>query len=283
MKLATIRRDGDTVAVRVATTELGVDGVVELPGFADVGALLRAHDWRTVAASDVGRFVPLTDVASDAWAPVVLEPRKVVCVGVNYRVHIDEMGREVPEYPTLFTKYPEALIGAGDPIVLPPHAADMVDWEAELAIVIGSRVRRADEQTAAAAIAGYTVLNDVSMRDWQYRTLQWLQGKSFENTTPVGPVLATVDEVPASARITTEIDGELVQDGRIDDLVFGPAAIVSYISQIFPLDPGDIIATGTPGGVGHARTPARYLVSGQTVVTTIEGIGSLRNPVVAGA
>jgi acylpyruvate hydrolase len=159
----------------------------------------------------------------------------------------------------------------------------MVDWEAELAVVIGARARRADEATAAAAIAGYTVLNDVSMRDWQNRTLQWLQGKSFENSTPVGPVLATVDEVPPSARITTSVDDELLQDGRIDDLVFGPAAIVAYISQIFPLDPGDIIATGTPGGVGHARTPPRYLAPGQVVVTTIEGIGSLRNTVVAGA
>lgn len=278
MKLATIRRDGDTVAARVDS-----DGVVEIPGFADVGVLLREADWRMIASSAAGRFLPLGDIPSDAWAPIVLEPRKIVCVGVNYRAHIEEMGRDVPDYPTLFTKYPESLIGAGDPIVLPPHAAEMVDWEAELAIVIGSRVRRADEQAAAAAIAGYTVLNDVSMRDWQNRTLQWLQGKSFENSTPVGPVLATADEVPASARITTEVDGELLQDGRIDDLVFGPAAIVAYISQIFPLDPGDIIATGTPGGVGHARTPPRYLTSGQTVVTTIEGIGSLRNTVVVGA
>jgi len=278
MKLATIRRDGDTVAVRVDE-----DGIVEIAGFADVGALLREVDWRTIASSAGGRFLPLADVPSDAWAPVVVEPRKIVCVGVNYRAHIEEMGREQPDYPTLFTKYPESLIGAGDPIVLPPHAAEMVDWEAELAIVIGARVRRADEATAAAAIAGYTVLNDVSMRDWQNRTLQWLQGKSFESSTPIGPVLATTDEVPASARITTEVDGELLQDGTIDDLVFGPAAIVAYISQIFPLDPGDIIATGTPGGVGHARTPPRYLSAGQTVVTTIEGIGSLRNTVVAGA
>jgi len=214
---------------------------------------------------------------------VVPAPRKIVCVGVNYRAHIQEMGREEPDYPTMFTKYPEALIGAGDPIVVPAYAADAIDWEAELAIVIGSRVRRASEAEALAAIAGYTVLNDVSLRDWQNRTLQWLPGKSFENTTPVGPVLATVEEVPASARISTEVDGELMQDGRIDDLVFGPAAIVAYISQIFPLDPGDIVATGTPGGVGHARKPPRYLVDGSEVVTTIEGIGTLRNTVVVSA
>ncbi len=126
MKLATIRRDGDTVAVRVEA-----DGIVEIAGFADVGALLREVDWRTIASSAGGRFLPLGDIPSDGWAPVVLEPRKIVCVGVNYRAHIEEMGREAPEYPTLFNKYPEALVGAGDPIVLPPHAAEMVDWEAE--------------------------------------------------------------------------------------------------------------------------------------------------------
>jgi acylpyruvate hydrolase len=278
VKLATLRRDGDTVAVRI-----DADAAVEIPGFADVGALLADPEWRAIADGAGGRFLPLVDIPDDAWAPVVPAPRKIVCVGVNYRAHIAEMGREVPEHPTMFTKYPEALIGAGDAIVVPSYAADAIDWEAELAVVIGSRVRRATEEEAAAAIAGYTVLNDVSLRDWQNRTLQWLPGKSFENTTPVGPVLATVDEVPASARITTEVDGELMQDGRIDDLVFGPAAIVAYISQIFPLDPGDLVATGTPGGVGHARTPPRYLASGSTVVTTIEGIGTLRNVVVVSA
>ncbi|MEO5534947.1 MAG: fumarylacetoacetate hydrolase family protein [Pseudolysinimonas sp.] len=275
MKLATLRRDGATFTVRIDP-----EGAVEISGFADVGALLADPAWREIATRATGHATPLEVIDSDAWAPIIPQPRKIICVGVNYRAHIAEMGREVPDYPTLFTKYPEALIGAGDPIIVAPYAADFVDWEAELAIVIGTRVRRASEQDAAAAIAGYTVLNDVSMRDWQNRTLQWLPGKSFEHTTPVGPVLATADEVPASARITTEVDGELLQDGRIDDLVFGPAAIVAYISQIFPLDPGDIIATGTPGGVGHARTPPRYLSEGQEVVTTIEGIGSLRNVVV---
>lgn len=277
MRLATLRRDGDTVAVR-----LDADTAVEIPGFADVGALLADPDWRGIAARAAGRTLPVVDIPGDAWAPVVPEPRKIVCVGVNYRAHIAEMGRETPEYPTVFTKYPESLVGAGDAIVVPPYAADAVDFEGELALVIGTRVRRADEETAAAAIAGYTVLNDVSMRDWQYRTLQWLPGKSFERSTPVGPVLATPDEVPVAARITTEVSGELLQEGRIDDLVFGPAAIVAYLSQIFPLDPGDLVATGTPGGVGHARTPPRYLAAGDTVVTTIEGIGTLRNTVVVG-
>lgn len=276
MRLATLRRNGTTVAARIEH-----DAAIEIPGYLDVGALLGEPGWREIAASAAGPRVPIGDIPPDGWAPVVPEPRKIVCVGVNYRQHITEMGRQIPEYPTIFTKYPEALIGAGDPIVLPPHASAAVDWEAELAIVIGTRVRRASLEQAEAAIAGFTVFNDVSMRDWQNRTLQWLQGKSFEQSTPVGPVLATPDEVPGSARITTQVDGELVQDGRIDDLVFGPAAIVAYISQIFPLDPGDIVATGTPGGVGHARNPPRYLADGQWLSTSIEGIGSLRNPVVA--
>lgn len=278
MRLATLRYDGGTVAVR-----LDPGGAVPIPGFADIGALLADPGWRMIAERAAGRVLPLDDIPGDGWAPVVLAPRKIVCVGVNYRAHIQEMGREEPEYPTLFTKFPEALIGAGDPIVVPAYGAAAIDWEAELAVVVGARLRRASEPEAAAAIAGYTVFNDVSLRDWQNRTLQWLAGKSFENTTPVGPLLATTDEVPASARITTEVDGELMQDGRIDDLVFGPAAILAYISQIFPLDPGDLVATGTPGGVGHARKPPRYLADGSELVTTIEGIGTLRNRVVVSA
>lgn len=275
MRLATLRRDGGTVAVRIDDA-----GAVEIPGYSDVGALLADPEWAVVAARAAGRALPLADIPSDGWAPVVPQPRKIVCVGVNYRAHIAEMGREVPEFPTLFTKYPEALIGADDPIVVPSYAADAIDWEAELALVIGSRVRRASEEEAAAAIAGYTVLNDVSLRDWQNRTLQWLPGKSFESTNPVGPVLVTPDELAPNARITTEVDGELMQDGRVDDLVFGPAAIVAYISQIFTLDPGDLVSTGTPGGVGHARTPPRYLADGSVVTTSIEGIGTLSNRVV---
>lgn len=278
MRLATLRRDGDTVAVRI-----DADGAVEIPGFADVGALLDDPDWRSIAAGAAGRVRPLVDIRDDAWAPVVPAPRKILCVGVNYRAHIAEMGREEPDFPTVFTKYPESLIGAGDPIIVPPYAADAVDWEAELAVVIGSRVFRASEEESQAAIAGYTVLNDTSMRDWQNRTLQWLLGKSFEKSTPVGPMLVTPDEVASDARITTHVDGELMQDGRIDDLVFGPAAAIAYISQVFALDPGDIVATGTPGGVGHARKPPRYLADGSTVVTAIEGIGALRNTVVVSA
>ena len=211
---------------------------------------------------------------------MIVAPQKVVCVGLNYRNHILEMGRELPEYPTLFTKYPESLIGPRDDIQLPPES-DAVDWEGELALVVGKTVRRATAEQAAEAIAGYSVLNDVTMRDWQYRTPMWFQGKAWENSTPIGPVFVTPDEIPAGATMTTRVDGEVVQSTPIDDLVFDSAALISYISTIFTLNPGDVIATGTPGGVGHARKPQRYLTAGQTLSTSIDGIGELVNLAVA--
>ena len=208
-----------------------------------------------------------------------------MCVGLNYRTHILEMGRELPEHPTLFAKFTDALVGATDDIFLPPESSAM-DWEAELAVVIGRSVRRADDDQAAAAIAGFTVINDVTMRDWQFRTREWLQGKTFEGTTPLGPVLVTPDELHGGVRpslpMTCAVNGEIVQQADTGDLVFDPVALVRYVSTIGTLRPGDIIASGTPGGVGHARTPPRYLHAGDTVVTKIDGIGQLTNVVKVG-
>jgi acylpyruvate hydrolase len=278
MKLATIRIDGGTRAVRV-----DADGYVDL-GVADVGALLIEAGWAERAASagdDAIRYRP-TDVS---LAPLVLSPGKIVCVGLNYRTHILEMGRDLPEHPTLFAKFTDALVGATDHIALPPESSAM-DWEAELVVVIGRSVRRADEEQAAAAIAGFTVMNDVTMRDWQFRTREWLQGKTFENTTPLGPVLVTPDELPGGMRpalaMTCTVNGEHVQQADTGDLVFDPVALVRYVSTIGTLRPGDIIASGTPGGVGHARTPPRYLNAGDTVITEIHGIGQLSNVVKVG-
>ncbi|MGH9045912.1 MAG: fumarylacetoacetate hydrolase family protein, partial [Acidimicrobiales bacterium] len=204
---------------------------------------------------------------------------KIICVGLNYRNHILEMGRDLPEYPTLFAKFRSALIGANDPIEL-CDAVHELDWEAELAVVIGSPVRNASEQAAAGAIAGYSVLNDVTARDWQRRTLQWLQGKTFERSTPVGPWMVTADEADGlSGEITCEVNGETMQRSDIGDLVFGPAKLVSYISSIVTLLPGDLIATGTPGGVGSAHKPPRFLGDGEVVTTRIAGIGECQNVV----
>jgi acylpyruvate hydrolase len=273
VRLATIRVGGSTAAVRMdGARATAIDGV------ADVGALLADPDWRARAAAASGTT---HDTVTADFAPLVPRPDKIVCVGLNYRNHILEMGRELPEYPTLFAKFRSSLVGAGDPIELHSKVKSL-DWEAELAVVIGSSVRDADEPAAAAAIGGFTVLNDVTARDWQNRTLQWLQGKTFERSTPVGPSLVTTDEYDGTAgAITCVVNGETVQDSDVSELVFHPAALVSYISTIVTLLPGDIIATGTPGGVGAARTPPRFLSVGDVVVTSVAGVGELRNTCVA--
>lgn len=182
----------------------------------------------------------------------------------------------------MFAKYPEALVGAYDDIVL-PTASTAIDWEAELAVVVGTRVRHADEATAEAAIAGFAVLNDVTARDWQYRTMQWLQGKTFESTTPFGPELVTPDEAGVGLDLSCAIDGEQVQGANTADLVFGPAATIAYVSTVLTLNPGDVLALGTPGGVGHARKPPRYLTPGQVLTTAVAGLGECRNTCVAEA
>jgi acylpyruvate hydrolase len=270
VKLATIRTAAGTAAVRVDD-----DAAVEL-GAPDLGEFLTRPGWRASAAAAAGAR---HDLAGLDYAPPVPRPEKVICVGLNYRTHILEMGRELPEHPALFAKYARALVGAHDPIEL-PAGSQQVDWEAELGVVIGAEVRRATAEQAAAAIAGYTVVNDVTARDFQYRSVQWLQGKTFERSTPVGPWLVT-DVEPGE--ISCAVDGDVVQKADTADLVFGPADLVAYVSQIITLVPGDLIATGTPGGVGHARKPPRYLVEGNELVTQVEGVGELRNVVVTGA
>jgi acylpyruvate hydrolase len=271
MRLATIRTTAGTRAVR-----LDADRAVQT-GDADVGELLRRPDWRDRAAAADGPTLPLDGLD---YAPLVPAPEKIICVGLNYRDHIEETGRTPPEYPTLFAKFPPTLVGAYDEVLL-PAVSDQVDWEAELAVVVGAPARHVSAAEAAGAIAGFSVLNDVSVRDYQYRTLQWLQGKMFEATTPFGPALVTPDEVDGGTaidvEISTEVDGEVLQRSRTGQLVFDPAALVAYVSEIITLRPGDVIATGTPGGVGHARKPPRHLTDGATLTTRIVGVGECRN------
>jgi acylpyruvate hydrolase len=271
MRLATIRIGGTTRAARIDG-----DTATVLDGFDDVGAVLAA-DALDIAASATGTTI---DAASADYAPVIPKPGKIVCVGLNYRAHILEMGRPLPDHPVLFAKFTDTLLGAGDAIALPPESSE-VDWEGELVVVVGKTVRRADPTAAADAIAGYTIANDVSMRDWQFRTREWLQGKTWEASTPLGPVLATPDEIPADAQMITVVSGVEKQRGDIHDLVHDPATLVAYVSTITTLRPGDVILTGTPGGVGHAREPHEYLADGDVVSITIDGIGTLTNPVAA--
>ncbi|MEU1199716.1 fumarylacetoacetate hydrolase family protein [Streptomyces sp. NPDC005813] len=277
MKLATLRTGGTTRAVR-----LDGDVLVDL-GVADLGALLDRDDWAGRAAAVTADSATTYPLDGAEFAPVVPRPSKVVCVGLNYRNHIQEMGRDLPEHPTLFAKFADSLVGAQDDVVRPDET-DAFDWEVELAVVVGKPVRRARGAAAEQAIAGFTVLNDITCRDWQFRTREWLQGKTWDSSTPVGPYLVTPDELPGGVRPALEVrltvDGEVMQSDTTGDLLFDPVDLVEYVSTIVRLNPGDIIATGTPGGVGHARRPARYLVGGETVVTEIEGLGRLENRVV---
>ncbi|MDK0523906.1 fumarylacetoacetate hydrolase family protein [Streptomyces sp. ML-6] len=274
MKLATLRTATGTRAVRL-------DGEVHVDlGYTDLGELFARDGWRAEAAAATGPTYP---VSGADFAPVVPNPSKVVCVGHNYTNHIKEMGRDLPAHPTLFPKFADTLIGAHDDIVKPAET-DALDWEVELALVIGKQVRRADEQRAADAIAGFTVMNDISARDWQFRTIEWTQGKIWEATTPVGPYVVTPDEVGGvrpALEVRTVVDGQVMQQDDTGTLLFDPVFLVQYISTVITLRPGDIIATGTPAGVGNARDPKVFLVPGRRVVTEITGLGSCTNEVVA--
>ncbi|MGF1661297.1 MAG: fumarylacetoacetate hydrolase family protein [Kineosporiaceae bacterium] len=279
MRLLTLRLAGTTRAAR-----LEADGTAVLLDSPDVGALLALPDWRTAAAGGGEHLAVGPDATSADLAPVVPRPAKVVCVGLNYAAHVAETGSRRPEHPMWFTKFAASLAGPRDDLPLPPES-DRVDWEAELAVVIGAPGRRIPRERALDHVAGYAVLNDVSMRDWQRRTSQYLAGKAWDRCTPVGPWLTTADELPAGAaglRITCEVDGEVMQDSRTDDLVFDVATLVADLSTVVTLEPGDLVATGTPGGVGMGRTPPRFLAPGSLVRTSVEGIGTLENHCVAG-
>jgi len=208
-------------------------------------------------------------------------PRFIWEVGINYRDHAEENGRDLPSAPTLFVKSPSSVIGDGDPIVVPPHVTQP-DYEGELAVVIGRRARDVARDDALDFVAGITVAHDVSSRDHQFTTGQWSWSKSFDTFCPLGPELVSLDEVDLGAglAIETKINGEVLQSSNTSLLVFSIPDLIAWISQGTTMEPGDVILTGTPGGVGAARTPPRWLEDGDEVAITIEGVGTLRNPVV---
>ena len=226
-----------------------------------------------------GEELPLAGVR---LLPVVPHPGKVLCIGLNYKAHVDEGIFEVPDYPALFPKYTEALIAHGDPVRIPPES-EAPDFEAELAFVMGRRVRRVSGAEALDAVAGYTPANDVTMRDYQYRTHQWLPGKTWADTTPLGPFLVTSDEVgdPHTLDISLELNGERMQQGNTSQLIFDIPTIVATISEFIPLAPGDVVLTGTPSGVGFRRDPKVLLRDGDRLVVEIERVGRFENPVAA--
>ena len=210
-------------------------------------------------------------------------PGKIICVGLNYRDHAEEQGTDLPTAPLLFAKWGNTLIGPGDPIAIPPIVTKC-DYEAELGVVIGERVRGVSAENALEAVAGYICVNDVSARDLQFADGQWTRGKSPDTFCPVGPALVPRDQIadPQDLPIRAILNGETVQESTTGNMVFGVAAIIEYVTRTITLEPGDLIATGTPAGVGAFRTPPLFMKPGDEITIEIDGIGSLTNPVVAG-
>jgi 2-keto-4-pentenoate hydratase/2-oxohepta-3-ene-1,7-dioic acid hydratase in catechol pathway len=287
MKLITYRREPG------ADPEPGVrlaDVVVSLAplGYRDMLSVLAADDAGRARIQEFLDGPPpghaVTRLDEIALLAPVPRPPKFVCVGLNYRDHAAEAKAEIPHVPTIFSKFSHCVIGPGAPIVLPKNSTKP-DYEAEFAFVIGRGGRHIAADHWQRHVAGYTIVNDVSARDFQNSTSQWLMGKTFDTFAPMGPWITTVDEIddPHALDIRLTINGALLQNSNTRELIFGIPALVAYLSSVVTLEPGDIVSTGTPAGVGFARRPPRWLLPGDEVVIAIQGLGELRNPVVAEA
>jgi 2-keto-4-pentenoate hydratase/2-oxohepta-3-ene-1,7-dioic acid hydratase in catechol pathway len=263
------------VDLRAADDSLPDSMLELLRGGAD--ALARAR--RACEGADASQLVPRADVT---LLPPVLNPAKLICIGLNYRDHAAEVKLPLPESIAVFAKWNNTLIGDGARFVI-PRASNKIDYEAELAFVVGTRCRDVAEADAAAMIAGYTCFNDVSVRDYQSKTSQWTLGKTWDTHGPCGPVLVTRDEIadPQNLRIRCTIDGETMQDSNTSQMVFGVYRLLAELSAIMTLEPGDLVATGTPAGVGLARNPRRWIKPGERVRVEIDGIGAIENEAVA--
>jgi acylpyruvate hydrolase len=238
----------------------------------------RPNWYKACAASGASTF----SLDAIQFRPPFSRADKIVCVGLNYRDHTDEAGFSQPDYPTLFARFTTSLVAHADPIVR-PRASSALDFEGELVAVIGRAGRYIAARDALAHVAGYSIFNDASIRDYQHRTPQWTIGKNFDCTGAFGPVFVTADELPPGAcglNLQTRLNGQVVQSSNTDRLIFDVATLVSTISEAMTLTPGDLIVTGTPSGVGHSRTPKLYMKPGDVVEVEIEGIGTLRNPIV---
>ena len=275
MRFASVLDEGRALAVC-----LEGDRAIPLRGVRELGLSTPLH----VLADpplDQGRSVPVSELE---FRPVVPAPTKIICVGLNYLAHVEETRRDLPDYPVLFTKFASTLAGPFASIPCPPESS-AVDYEGELVVVIGRRSRRVPEDRALAAVAGFAVANDVSMRDYQHKSHQWLQGKAWDRSTPVGPELVTVDEVgdPGALTLRTTVNGQTVQESSTSLLIFGIPKLVSVISEFATLEPGDLILTGTPGGVGFRREPQLLLGDGDAVAVEVDGVGRIENRMIAEA
>lgn len=213
--------------------------------------------------------------------PVIPNPSKILCVGLNYATHVAETGRDQLAYPAIFTRWADSLVAHGEPMVRPPETTRF-DYEGELAVIIGKGGRRISRETALGHVAGYAVFHDGSVRDWQRHNIQFTPGKTFPATAGFGPALVTPDELPdlAEQRVQTRLNGQLVQDQPVSDLIFDIATVIAYCSTFAPLSPGDVIATGTPGGVGDKRNPPLYMKGGDVCEISIGKVGTLVNPII---
>jgi acylpyruvate hydrolase len=252
------------------------DQAVPLRGIAELGSDTPISLLRDPPLEPDSAF-PAAEVHRRAVVP---RPGKVICVGLNYAAHIEETKREHSDYPVLFTKFATTLTGPSDPIPLPPES-EAIDYEGELVVVVGERGRRIPRERALDHVAGYAVANDVSMRDYQYKTHQWLQGKAWDGSTPVGPDLVTREEINEPLTLRTFVNGEKVQEASTELLIFDVATLVSTVSEFATLEPGDLILTGTPGGVGYRREPQLLLKDGDVVAVEVDGVGRIENRCVA--
>ncbi|MFF0456437.1 fumarylacetoacetate hydrolase family protein [Nocardia africana] len=251
------------------------DALIPLAGLSEIGSATTSQ----VLAEAPRLVADRTPIADVRLLPVVPRPAKIFCVGLNYREHVTETERELPTYPVLFPKFASSLVGANDDIVAPAES-QQIDYEGELAVVIGRAGRRIAEADAADHILGYTVANDITMRDFQYKTHQWMQGKAWDASTPLGPYLVTPEEVDVShAGIRTVVGGVTVQESDLSMLIFSIPTLIATISTFTALEPGDLILTGTPGGVGYRRDPQLFLGDGDQVSVEIDGVGVLRSTV----
>ena len=285
MRLVTFRRPGKEpeAGVLVRDQVIAVSGA----GFADMLAVLsgaseakaKIENW--IYHPSAGGTFALNSV--ELLAPIP-RPPKFICVGLNYRDHAIEAKAEVPSVPTIFSKFTNTVIGPGAPIVLPKNSS-RPDYEAEFAFVIGKGGRHIAADDWTQHVFGYTIVNDVSARDFQMATSQWTMGKTFDTFAPMGPCIVSADEIadPHALDISLRIGGETLQNSNTRELIFKIPELVAFLSSVMTLEPGDIVSTGTPAGVGFARRPPRYLRPGDEVVISVSGIGELRNPVVAEA
>jgi len=245
------------------------------------GGLQRVQDFVNENSKDSFRLGKLAAREDEIRLGPLFRPRNMLCIGLNYKDHAAEGGMPLPETPVMFAKLTGSITGPGDPIVLPPNTAD-VDYEAELAVVIGRRCCRASASDALNYVAGYTCLNDVSARDFQRRDGQWVRAKSQDTFGPMGPYLVTSEEIPdpQNLPIRCRVNGVTLQDSNTSEMIFSVRELIAFISAGITLEPGDVISTGTPHGVGFARKPPIFLKAGDEVVVEIEGLGKLSNPVV---